>query len=88
MRLLRLDGMMTSYTNARPRAGLLRGGSRPRHGLRTPRVTVPHLADVVRLVNELDGSRHAVSLRQAVRLRGADEREMGSGGPVKAVLKR
>ena len=49
---------------------------------------MPHLADVARLVFQLDGSRHAVSLRQAVRLRRADEREMGSGGPVKAVLKR
>jgi hypothetical protein len=49
---------------------------------------VPHLADVARLVYQLDGSRHAVSLRQAVRLRRADEREIGSGGPVKAVLER
>ena len=40
-----------------------RGGSRPQHALRTPRVTVPHLADVARLVYQLDGSRHAVSLR-------------------------
>jgi hypothetical protein len=87
MRLLRLDDLMTSYTNAGPGAPP-RGGSRPRHGLRTPRVTVPHLADVARLVFQLDGSRHAVSLRQAVRLRRADERETGSGGPVKAVLKR
>jgi protein-S-isoprenylcysteine O-methyltransferase Ste14 len=30
---------------------------------RTPCVTVPHLADVARLVYQLDGSRHAVSLR-------------------------
>jgi hypothetical protein len=78
---------MTSYTNARPGAGLLVVDLRPRHGLRTPRVTVPHLADVARLVYQLDGSRHAVSLRLAVRLRRADEREIGSGGPVKAVLK-
>jgi len=54
---------MTSYTNARPGAGLLVVDLRPRHGLRTPRVTVPHLADVARLVYQLDGSRHAVSLR-------------------------
>jgi protein-S-isoprenylcysteine O-methyltransferase Ste14 len=33
------------------------------HGLRTPCVTVTHLADVARLVYQLDGSRHAVSLR-------------------------
>src|SRR5580658_1675160 len=88
MRLLRLDDLMTYYTNARPRRWPPRGGSRPRHGLRTSRVTVPHLADAARLVYQLDGSRHAVSLRQAVRLRRADEREIGSGGPVKAVLKR
>ena len=50
---------MTSYTNARPGVGLLVVDLD--HGLRTPRVTVPHLAD---------------------------EREIGSGGPVKAVLKR
>ena len=49
---------------------------------------MPHLADVARLVLQLDGSRHVVSLRYAVRLRRADEREIGSGGPVKAVLKR
>ena len=86
---------MTSYTNARPGVGLLvvdldLGTA----SVRTPRVdslngkTVPHLADVARLVYQLDGSRHAVSLRYAVRLRRADEREIGSGGPVKAVLKR
>jgi|GEM_PF-2958356 len=79
---------MTSYTNARPGAGLLAVDLEPRHGLRTLRVTVPHLADVACLVYQLDGSRHAVSLRRAVRLRGADERETDSGGPVKAVLKR
>src|SRR5580698_1398202 len=66
MRLLRLDDLMTSYTNARPGAGLLVVDLLvvdlgPRHGLRTPRVTVPHLADAARLVYQLDGSRHAVS---------------------------
>src|SRR5712692_6161325 len=50
MRLLRLDDLIAFYTNARPRSWPPRGGSRPRHGLRTPRVTVPHLADVARLV--------------------------------------
>ena len=88
MRLLRLDDLMTSYTNARPGAGLLvvdldLGTA---SGLLESRC--PHLADVARLVYQLDGSRHAVCIRQAVRLRGADEREPGSGGPVKAVLKR
>jgi hypothetical protein len=79
---------MTSYTNARPGAGLLvvdldLGTA---SGLLASRCrTSPMLA---RLVYQLDGSRHAVSLRQAVRLRRADEREPGSGGPVKAVLKR
>ena len=63
MRLLLFDDLMTSYTNARPEAGLLVVDLEPRHGLRTPRVTVPHLADVARLVFQLDGSRHAVSLR-------------------------
>jgi hypothetical protein len=59
---------------------------------------MPYLADVARLVYQLDGSRHAVSLRYAVRLRRADERrradqrrraderEIGSGGPVKGAL--
>ena len=35
-------------------------------------VAVPHLADVARLVYQLDGSRHAVSLR-AVKLIGAEQ---------------
>ena len=64
---------MTSYTNARPGAGLLVVDLdlRPQDSSR----------------QGTDGSRHAVSKRQAVRLRRADERETGSGGPVKAVLK-
>ena len=62
MRLLRLDDLMTSYTNAPPRSCLLVVDLGLRRGLRTPRVTVPHLADVARLVFQLDGSRHAVSL--------------------------
>jgi len=49
---------------------------------------MPHLADVARLVYQLDGSRHAVPLRQAAESGDADEREIGSGGPVKAVPKR
>jgi len=44
--LLQLDDLMTSYTNAGAPELAPRGGSRPRHGLRTPRVTMPHLADV------------------------------------------
>jgi len=65
-----LDDLITSYTNAGAPELAPRGGSRPRHGLRTPRVTVPHLADVARLVYQLDGSRHAVSLRRGyLRLR-------------------
>ena len=62
MRLLRLDDLMTSYTNAGAPELAPRGGSRPQHGLRTHRVTVPHLADVARLVYQFDGSRHAVLL--------------------------
>jgi len=50
MRLLLLDDLMTSYTNARPGAGLLVVDLD--YGLRTPRVTVPHLADVARLVRK------------------------------------
>jgi len=70
MRFLQLDDLITSYTNAGAPELAPRGGSRPRHGLRTPRVTVPHLADVARLVYQLDGSRHAVSLRRGyLRLR-------------------
>ena len=46
------------------------------------------VVEAARLVYQLDGSRHAVSLWQAVRFLGADEREPGSGGPVRAVLKR
>jgi hypothetical protein len=88
MRLLRLDDLMTSYTNARPGAGLLVVDLDLGTASGLARVTVPHLADVARSVYQLDGSRHAVSLRWAVRLRGADEREIASGGPVKAVLKR
>ena len=79
---------MTSYTNTRPGAGLLVVMDLDLGGLRTPRVMVPHLRHGPRLVCQLDGSRHAVSLGQAVRLRRADEREIGSGGPVKALLKR
>jgi hypothetical protein len=56
MKLLLFDFLMTSYTNARPKAGLL--------------------VDL------------NLGTALAVRLRGADEREIGSGGPVKAVLKR
>ena len=37
-------------------------------------------ADVVRLVYQLDGSRHALYLRQAVGLRRGDERDIGSRG--------
>jgi hypothetical protein len=44
---------MTSYTNARPGAGLLVADLD----------TVPHLADVARLVYQLDGSRHAAQPR-------------------------
>ena len=87
MRLLRLDDLMTSYTNAHPGAGLLvviSTSARPQDSSRHVR----HLADVARLVFQLDGSWHAESLRKAVRLRRADEREISSGGPVKAVLKR
>jgi len=66
---------MTSYTNARPGVGLL--------------VVDLDLGTGSGLL--LDGSRHGwLSARgiprQAVRLRRADEREAGSGGPVKAVL--
>ena len=35
---------MTFYTNSRPEPP--HGGYRPRYGLRTPRITVPHFADV------------------------------------------
>ena len=42
---------MTSYTNARPGAGLLVVDLDL--GLRTPRVTVPRLADVARLAYQL-----------------------------------
>ena len=66
MRLLRLDDLMTSYTNAGAPELAPRGGSRPQHGLRTHRVTVPHLADVARLV-QLDGSRHAPMNERQVR---------------------
>lgn len=48
---------MTSYTNARPELAALVVDLRPRLGLRTPRVTVPHLADVARLVHHRDGHR-------------------------------
>ena len=40
---------MTFYTNSKPRASswwIPHGGYRPRYGLRTPRITVPHFADV------------------------------------------
>src|SRR5215471_7879853 len=47
MRLLRLDDLMTSYTNASPGVGLLMVDL----DLGTPRVTVPHLADVARLAS-------------------------------------
>jgi hypothetical protein len=62
MRLLRLDDMMTSYTKARPGAGLLVVDLNlgTASGLLASRC---HLADVARLVFQLDGSRHAVSLR-------------------------
>jgi hypothetical protein len=59
MRLLRLDDLMTSYTNARPGAGL-----------RTPRVTARRTSpDVARLGYQLDRSRHAVSLWGPSKLR-------------------
>jgi hypothetical protein len=53
MRLLRLDDLMASYTNA----------------------GAPELAS-------------SWWISTSARLRRADEREIGSGGPVKAVLKR
>jgi hypothetical protein len=63
MRLLLLDDLITSYPHARSGAGLLvvdldLGTA---SGLLASRL--PHLADVARLVYQLDGSRHAVSLR-------------------------
>jgi hypothetical protein len=53
MRLLRLDDLMTSYTNARPGAGLL--------VVDLDLGTASGL--LASLCYQLDGSRHAVSLR-------------------------
>jgi hypothetical protein len=63
MRLLQLDDMMTSYTNARPEAGLLVVDLelRTASGLLASRWRTSPI--VARLVYQLDGSRHAVSLR-------------------------
>jgi hypothetical protein len=54
---------MTSYTNARPGAGLLVVDLDLGTASGLLASPVPHLADVARLVYRLDGSRHAVSLR-------------------------